>query len=133
MNEIYDTAILTPPAMKQFMRWYQPSDAANVTVSPLLASQFDDLSPAYFQICGRDPLRDEGLAYADALHEAKYVTHAFSVPIYYLLINEFGRIPVRVNVYSGLPHAFWIFPEISTTAVAADHLVEGVKWLLSRF
>ena len=73
MDEIQDTAILTPPAMKQFMRWYQPSDAAHITVSPLLASQFDGLPPAYFQICGRDPLRDEGLAYADALHEAGYV------------------------------------------------------------
>ncbi|KAJ5669904.1 uncharacterized protein N7477_005267 [Penicillium maclennaniae] len=110
MREVQDTAILTPSAMQQFMQWYKPNDAAHVTVSPLLASRFDDHPPAYIQICGRDPLRDEGLAYADALQQAS--------------------VPVRVNIYPGLPHAFWLFPEISTTEIAARDLVEGMKWLL---
>lgn len=82
MREVQDTAILTPSAMQQFMKWYKPKDPAHVTVSPLLAARFDDHPPAYLQICGRDPLRDEGLAYADALQQAKYVcpTYIYMYP-----------------------------------------------------
>lgn len=70
MLEMQDTAIITPRCMKQFLQWYNPGDASHITVSPLLAHSFDDLPPTSFQICGRDPLRDEGLAYADALENA---------------------------------------------------------------
>lgn len=73
MLEMQHTAIITPGSMKQFLQWYGPDDASHVTVSPLLAHGFDDLPPTFFQICGRDPLRDEGLAYADALEMAGYV------------------------------------------------------------
>ncbi|QKX62839.1 uncharacterized protein TRUGW13939_10004 [Talaromyces rugulosus] len=107
-----DPAILTPECMKQFLRWYNPADASHVTVSPLLAPRFDELPPTFFQICGKDPLRDEGLAYADALESA--------------------GVPVKVKVYPGLPHAFWIFPDISTTQIAEDDLLEGVKWLVKQ-
>jgi acetyl esterase/lipase len=70
--DLKDPAILTPESMKQFLRWYNPADASHVTVSPLLAPSFDELPPTFFQICGKDPLRDEGLAYADALESAGY-------------------------------------------------------------
>lgn len=39
-------------------------------VSPFLYEPLGDLPPAYFQICGLDPLRDEGLVYAQRLAEA---------------------------------------------------------------
>jgi acetyl esterase len=42
------------------------------------------------------------------------------------------RVPVKVKIYSGLPHAFWIFPDISTTQIAEDDLLEGVKWLVKQ-
>ncbi|OAA59738.1 alpha/beta hydrolase fold-3 domain protein [Niveomyces insectorum RCEF 264] len=112
MLELHDTAIINPEAMHQFTQWYKPDDLTDKTVSPLLAPRLDGLPAAYFQICGRDPLRDEGLAYADALLAA--------------------GVPTRVNVYPGLPHAFWIFPEISATQTAAQDLVRGVRWLLDR-
>lgn len=73
MLKMQDTAIITPESMKQFLQWSAPEDASHVTVSPLLAHSFDDLPPTFFQICSRDPLRDEGLAYADALERAGYV------------------------------------------------------------
>lgn len=47
-----------------------------------------DLPPAYFQICGQDPLRDEALVYEKVLRE------------------EFG-VKTKVDVYPGLPHGFW--------------------------
>ncbi|KAJ5988019.1 hypothetical protein N7481_003229 [Penicillium waksmanii] len=110
MNYYHDTPILCRQSMVQFLEWYSPPDAADMSVSPLLAMDFTDLPPAYIQVCGRDPLRDEGLAYADKL-------------------EEYG-VPVRVNVYQGLPHAFWIFPEISTSGQAAQELLDGIDWLL---
>ena len=39
------------------------------TVSPLLADTFVGLPPAYIQINGGDPLRDEGLLYVQRLEE----------------------------------------------------------------
>lgn len=73
MVDLNDSAILTPESMRQFLQWYRPIDTSHVTVSPLLATSFDRLPPTFLQICGRDPLRDEGLAYADALESSGYV------------------------------------------------------------
>ncbi|KZY30417.1 acetyl hydrolase, partial [Roseovarius sp. HI0049] len=37
--------------------------------SPLLAASLADLPPTYLATCGHDPLRDEGIAYADRLRQ----------------------------------------------------------------
>lgn len=49
----------------------------------------ENLPPAYFQIDGMDPLRDEALIYATILEE------------------ESG-VKTKVDVYSGLPHGHWV-------------------------
>lgn len=112
MEEMAYAPILSRAAMEQFLVWYQPPSETDLTVSPLLAppAVLAASCPAYFMLCGRDPLRDEGLAYADALMTA--------------------GVPVRVNVYSGVPHAFWIFPELAKTQTALKDMMQGVKWLL---
>lgn len=51
---------------------YYPSDKPDTRVSPLLATSLDGLAPAYVQVAGSDILRDEGIAYAEALQDAKY-------------------------------------------------------------
>lgn len=38
-------------------------------VSPFLCTTLADLPPAYIQVCGLDPLRDEALVYAKKLDE----------------------------------------------------------------
>lgn len=38
-------------------------------MSPLLAESFAGLPPAYIQVAGGDPLRDDGLCYAQRLEE----------------------------------------------------------------
>lgn len=70
MNYFHNTPILCRQSMVQFLEWYNPPNAADISVSPLLAEDFVDLPPAYIQVCGRDPLRDEGLAYADKLEQS---------------------------------------------------------------
>ena len=45
-------------------------DAHNPLAFPLSARDLSDLPPAFVMTCGFDPLRDEGIAYADRLREA---------------------------------------------------------------
>lgn len=72
MDQFADTPILNQPLMKQFLEWYQPYDQTDPTVSPLLFRRLDASPPCFIMICGRDPLRDEALAYADKLEEKGY-------------------------------------------------------------
>ena len=64
---------------------YDP-DPASPLMSPLLfPSGHTSLPPTYFQVCGMDPLRDEGLIYEHVLRE------------------ECG-VATRLDLYPGLPH-----------------------------
>ncbi|KAH4089077.1 hypothetical protein HBH70_026440 [Parastagonospora nodorum] len=60
--------------------------ADSTYVSPLLETDLSNLPSSYIQVAGADPLRDEGIAYAEALRRA--------------------GVKVKLEVYPGLPHAF---------------------------
>ncbi|MFB6073259.1 MAG: alpha/beta hydrolase [Halobacterium sp.] len=64
-----DGPLLTAADVEWFWDQYCPSpvDAANPYASVLPASHHGDLPPATVVTAGHDPLRDEGVAYADAL------------------------------------------------------------------
>lgn len=69
---------LTEDSMAYFEKHYVPSWAhtPNPYLSPLAAASHADLPPATVVTCGFDPLRDEGIAYVDALESAGTpVTH----------------------------------------------------------
>ncbi|KAF5705992.1 lipase esterase [Fusarium globosum] len=61
--------ILPAAAVTQCLGYYggPPED---IRMSPLLAKDFSGLPPAYIQVAGADPLRDDGFAYAERLQEA---------------------------------------------------------------
>lgn len=69
---------LTEESMAYFETHYVPSWAhrPNPYLSPIAAPSHADLPPATVVTCGFDPLRDEGIAYVDALESAGVpVTH----------------------------------------------------------
>ncbi|RYP48444.1 hypothetical protein DL768_005646 [Monosporascus sp. mg162] len=73
-----------------------------------------DLPPAYFQICGLDPLRDEGL-------------------IYERVLREEAGVKTKVDVYKGLGHYFWTnFPEMEISKTFVEDTVRGMRWLLEQ-
>lgn len=51
---------------------------------------------------------------------------AFKLPL-----TTLSSIPVRVAVYPGMPHAFWIFPELTPTKTATQDMINGARWLIS--
>ena len=63
-------------------------DIKSPRFSPLLHPNLKDLPPAFFQLGGLDPLRDEGLIYESVLREE-------------------SDTPTRLNVYDGFGHMFW--------------------------
>jgi acetyl esterase/lipase len=73
----------------------------------------EELPPAYFQICGLDPLRDEGLIYERILRES--------------------GVKTKINVYEGLGHCFWTnFPELDVSKTVVEDTVKGIRWLLKQ-
>ncbi len=63
---------LTKTDMDWFRAQYLPDETMwdDVRASPLLATDLSGLAPAVVVTAGFDPLRDEGMAYADALADA---------------------------------------------------------------
>jgi acetyl esterase len=64
--------LLTRSDMDWFEEHYLPPDVdcEDPRVSLLNATSFSSLPPAYIAVAGFDPLRDEGIAYAERLREA---------------------------------------------------------------
>jgi acetyl esterase/lipase len=92
--------ILTKADMIAFRAHYLgDSDPREPYASPLFAEDLSGLPPALVQVAEHDPLRDEGLRYAEKLRAA--------------------GIAVRVTQYTGMPHGFLSFPRICRSAPQA--------------
>lgn len=115
--------------METFWGYYNPPDPKVRDVSPLLADSFDALAPAYVQIAGMDPLRDEGIAYVEKLKSAGYVLDVTTLRGPFA--NALTSVPVKLDLYPGLPHAFGYFPELPQAAKNARDLLAGIESLLA--
>ena len=106
-------------------------DEASPLFSPLLHPDLKGLPPAFFQVAGLDPLRDEAL-------------------IYERVLREENAVDTKINIYDGFGHMFWTnwsvaFLTVSTMELLIDFSIrptmerskefvadtrEGMQWLL---
>ena len=79
-----------------------------------LADKHSDVAPkAYFQVCGADIMRDDGLIYASVLEEL--------------------GVDVKVDVYEGAPHVFWsVFSRTGLARRWKEDTRSAVAWLFGR-
>ncbi|KAE8361109.1 alpha/beta hydrolase fold-domain-containing protein [Aspergillus caelatus] len=101
--------VMPTHAAHWFWEQYCPTAGANPYASPLLSHSLEGLPPALIQVAGQDPIRDEGLAYCEALEEA--------------------GVPVQRKIYAGLPHAFHLFPDLKATTEFYDTIIEWIRTL----
>lgn len=99
-------AILTKRSMDCFADHYVPDEAerGDPIVSPLFG-ELEGLPPALIQTADLDPIRDDGVRYADALRAA--------------------GVDVRLTNYLGVPHGFASFP--GATRIGEQHRAEIVS------
>ncbi|MFD9551672.1 alpha/beta hydrolase [Nocardia salmonicida] len=100
--------ILSSADMAAFYEHYLPTeqDPFDWRISPLRASDHSGLPPAYIIVAGHDPLRDEGLMYAQALKKS--------------------GVEVTVAHHGKMPHGFMSFPYFSRDADSARKAI--IKW-----
>ncbi|KAK7682273.1 hypothetical protein QCA50_014476 [Cerrena zonata] len=111
MEENKDAPILGQEAVKYFKDLLQapPEDPR---VSVLLAESHANLPPAYFQISGLDPLRDEGILYEKTLRNA--------------------GVKTQIQIYPGLPHGGHIMVRSASISIKFNNDThDGIRWLLS--
>ncbi|TKA76797.1 hypothetical protein B0A55_05852 [Friedmanniomyces simplex] len=88
------------------------ADHSSSLFCPLLHRNLRGLAPAFFQLAGLDPLRDEGLLYERVLREE-------------------NGVPTRLEVYEGYGHMFWTnWPTLQRSHDFVHDTLEGMKWLL---
>ncbi|KAK7035484.1 hypothetical protein VNI00_011777 [Paramarasmius palmivorus] len=106
-----DAPTLSLESINFMLKLYQ-APPTDTRVSPLLLSSHRGLPPAFIQVAGLDPLRDEGLLYEKLLKEA--------------------GVRTRLEVYPGVPHGFSLIPQLKQSVKFADDWNKGLRWLLNK-
>jgi acetyl esterase/lipase len=111
-----DSPILGQSMIDLFMDSYAPEQESrlyNVLLELVRTGDWTGLPPKMvFQICGMDPLRDEGI-------------------IFEREVREKAGTQTKLYMYEGLPHGFWgALPMLKVSKKAIQETTEGMVWLL---
>ncbi|HJM91799.1 MAG: alpha/beta hydrolase [Alphaproteobacteria bacterium] len=109
-HEFAEGMLLTRATILWFYDQYleQPEDAADPRFAPLLAKDLSGLAPALVIVAGFDPLRDEGIAYAERLHDA--------------------GVKVELAEYDGMVHGFVSLADaVDQGKVAIDQITAALR------
>jgi len=99
---------LTRATMEWFWAHYaDPSAATNPHAAPLIAANLSGLPPALVQVAEYDPLRDEGVHYAERLLEA--------------------HVPTELSRWDGMNHGFLFW--VGQVDAATEAMREACAWL----
>ncbi|PQE17102.1 AB hydrolase superfamily protein [Rutstroemia sp. NJR-2017a BBW] len=107
-----DNPLLTRKSLNDIQGLYKcPPD--DPRISFLLNTNHSNLPKrAYFQICGRDPLRDEAFLWRK-------------------LLQKHSGTKSKTHLYSGMPHGFWRFLQMKASKEWPDDMVEGIRFLVT--
>ncbi|WPH00347.1 Hypothetical protein R9X50_00317300 [Acrodontium crateriforme] len=107
-----DVPIIDKGSMETFYKYAEakPDDASCFTI--LATDNHKKFPPTYFTSCEFDPLRDDAYVMEAALKEAGVAT--------------------QHKHYPGLPHYFWIFPQVPEGQQYVADLIGGITWLKSQ-
>ena len=106
-----DAPILGAAHVEKFEIAYA-ADPKSPLYNVLGCAVLENLPRTFSQICGLDPLRDEGLVYMQELKK--------------------NGVETVVKVYDGVCHGFWTsFPHWEKSKGFIRDTVEGMKWLLN--
>lgn len=110
-----DAPVLPVAAIDMFMKGYHPDEDDGIYYAVFNHPKgHKNLPPAFFQIDGLDPLRDEGI-------------------IYERVLREENGIKTKMNIYPGLPHGHWgFFPFLKSSEKFRKEQVEGMGFLLGQ-
>lgn len=108
MNANAEGFLLTRTTMTWFDDHYlaDPSDAKNPYAAPLACDDLSGVAPAVVIVAGHDPLRDEGVAYAERLSAA--------------------QVPTTLVEYPGQFHGFFTMTKFLDQAVQAQSLAAAL-------
>ncbi|KAL4789633.1 Alpha/Beta hydrolase protein [Aspergillus venezuelensis] len=108
-----ENPLLTAKSLGDIQELYMPNhDPADTRISFLLNEDHSGLpGRAYFQICGRDPLRDEAF-------------------LWQKLLGRCSGTKSKVHLYAGQPHGFWRFLQMEVSRGWLDDVVEGLGFLI---
>lgn len=112
-KECVESAVL-PSRMSSLMESLHRPDKTSELYAPLIwPTGHANLPPTYFQICGIDTCRDEDFIFADMLRSE--------------------GVPTRIDVYEGLPHAFWgVLKKLPRSKAWRQDTVDGFDWLFAQ-